>query len=74
MCNLFFMNRAVSNRLRVLRAEKRWPQMEVAERAGMGLNRYWKIENERAVPEPAERKRIAKVFGVPEADAFPVAS
>ena len=65
------MNRKTSNRLRVLRAEKRWPQMEVAERAGMGLNRYWKIENERAEPEPSERKKIAKALGVTEAEAFP---
>lgn len=65
------MNRKTSNRLRVLRAEKRWPQMEAAERAGMGLNRYWKIENGRTEPEPSERKRIAKVFGVTEEIAFP---
>lgn len=65
------MNRKTSNRLRVLRAERRWPQMEVADRLEMGLNRYWKIENGRTVPEPAERKKLARVFGVPESEIFP---
>ena len=46
--------------------------MEAAERAGMGLNRYWKIENGRTAPEPSERRKLAKVFGVQEADAFPL--
>lgn len=45
--------------------------MEAAERAGMGLNRYWKIENGRTEPEPSEKKKLAKVFGVEETVAFP---
>lgn len=57
--------------MRVLRAERRWPQMKVATKTGMGLNRYWKIENGHTVPEPKEREKIARVFGVPVEQAFP---
>ena len=45
--------------------------MEVADRIGVGLYRYWQIENGRTEPRPAERKKLAKVFGVTEADVFP---
>lgn len=59
-----------TNRLRVLRAEMRWSQMETAERARIGFNRYWRIENEYAEPEPDERAALARVFGVTEADVW----
>lgn len=65
------MSVQASNRLRVLRAERRWPQMKVASKIRMGLNRYWKIENGHTVPEPDEREKIAKAFGVPVEQAFP---
>lgn len=45
--------------------------MKVATKTGMGLNRYWKIENGHTVPEPKEREKIARVFGVPVEQAFP---
>ena len=63
-----------TNRLRVLRAEKRISQMDVAERAHMGHNRLWKIENGYVQPDDDERAAIAKALGVPVSDVFPPAS
>lgn len=60
-----------TNRLRVLRAEKRWNQREVAQRLGCGLDRYWKIENGHTEPEPKERVKLARIFGVTVEQAFP---
>lgn len=37
----------------------------------MGLNRYWKIENGHAAPEPDEQERIACAFGVSADQIFP---
>ena len=45
--------------------------MEVASKLGVGLNRYWKIENGHTTPEPAERAKLARVFKVKVADVFP---
>lgn len=64
-------HRRETNRLRVLRAEKRLSQMDTADRARIGVNRYWRIENGYAEAEADERAALARVFGVTESDVFP---
>jgi transcriptional regulator with XRE-family HTH domain len=59
-----------ANRLRVLRAERDISQMDAAANTGMGLNRWWRIENGYATPTPDEQKAIAKFFGVKARDIF----
>ena len=71
LCSIAIVNQNPANRLRVLRAERLWNQMEVASKLGVGLNRYWKIENGHTTPEPAERAKLARVFKVKVADVFP---
>lgn len=66
------MKRTVTNRLFVLRAERRLTQTDVAKRLGFPTKfRYWEIENEKRVPTPKEVKKLARVFGVAEAEIFP---
>lgn len=60
-----------ANRLRVLRAERHLSQMQVARELGIGLNRYWKIENGYTVAEPAEREALALLFATTESAIFP---
>lgn len=63
--------RKTNTRLRVLRAERGWTQLQVARRAYIGLFPYGQIERgERLVAED-ERKAIAKALGVSVAIAFP---
>lgn len=45
--------------------------MDVAEKARMGVNRFWKIENGYAEADDKERESLAKVFGVAITDVFP---
>lgn len=59
------------HRLRVLRAEARQTQYETAHRAGLGVNRYWRIENGWADPTSADKAAIAKALRVSQSDAFP---
>lgn len=59
------------NRLRVLRAEREVPQIEIAARIGVGLDRYWRIEKGYYEPTPEERAKLARVFGVPASDIWP---
>jgi putative transcriptional regulator len=61
----------MENRLRVLRAERKWNQREVAQRLGCGLDRYWKIENEHTEPEEGEIKKLARIFRVAVNEVFP---
>ena len=65
--------RDIRQRLRRLRHEQEPPisQYEMAERAGLGLNRYWRIENGYVLPTPAERERIAQVYGLTVQELFP---
>jgi transcriptional regulator with XRE-family HTH domain len=60
-----------SNRLRVLRADKRKSQLETALGAKIPEGRYWRIENGYIEPSSDERAAIAKSLGVSEAEAFP---
>jgi len=61
-----------TNRLRVLRAERRWTQEEVAYRMGLGSKfHYWQIENEEVAPTDKERKKLARIFNATEAAIWP---
>lgn len=62
-----------TNRLRVLRAERRITQMDAAAKSKIGVTRFWRIENGYAEPTPEERERLAKLFKVSESDVFPQA-
>lgn len=52
------------NRLRVLRAEKGFSQLDTSIKANIKHYRYWRIENGYEVPTEPERARLAKVLGV----------
>ncbi len=60
------------NRLRVLRAERRLSQMDVAAHLGCGHNRYWRIENGFQVPTDDEERQLAKLFNTSIKGVFPV--
>lgn len=60
-----------SDHLRVLRAQQRLSQMEVAAELGCGHNRYWRIENGFQVPTDDEVKKLEKLLKVPLAGVFP---
>jgi transcriptional regulator with XRE-family HTH domain len=59
------------NRLRILRAERRFSQLRTALFAGMNATRYWKIENAFVEPTEAERAAIAGVLQATEAEIWP---
>ena len=64
--------RHITNKLRVLRADRRWTQDDVAMRLGLGSRfRYWQIENQEVEPTAKERAKLAKMFGVSEATIWP---
>lgn len=66
------MNRHITNRLPVLRAEKRLTQTDVAKKLGLATKfRYWQIENEQTTPTPAELRKLSRIFGASEAEMFP---
>lgn len=52
------------NRLRVLRAERRWSQADLAERIGVSRQTVNAIENERYDPSLPLAFRIGEVFGM----------
>jgi putative transcriptional regulator len=58
------------NRLRVLRAERRWSQAELAERLGVSRQTVNAIENEKYDPSLPLAFRIGAVFGLPIEDVF----
>lgn len=53
----------MKNRIRVLRAEQRWSQANLAERLGVSRQTVNAIENERYDPSLPLAFRIAGVFG-----------
>lgn len=61
----------MTNRLRVLRAEQRKTQLDLARQAGLAENRYWRIENLYAEPTLEEQVAIAMALGVRRGVAFP---
>ena len=54
--------KTMDNRIRVLRAERRWSQAELAERIGVSRNSINAIENGRHDPSLPLAFRIAKAF------------
>ncbi len=57
--------------LRVLRTSRGVTQYDVVKAARISEGRYWKLEHGRIAPTEAERKALARVFGVPASDIFP---
>jgi transcriptional regulator with XRE-family HTH domain len=60
-----------SNRLRVVRAERRITQLRTALAAGIHPTRLWKIENDIVTPTEDERAAIAGVLSVNQYDIWP---
>lgn len=63
-----------TNRLRVLRAERRMTQFTLASLTRTHPSRIWKIENGYIVPNLLERRSIASALGVQESDVWPSSS
>lgn len=55
---------AVKNRLRVLRAERRWSQAELAQNLGVSRQTVNAIETERYDPSLSLAFKIAKLFSL----------
>jgi putative transcriptional regulator len=60
----------MKNRIRVLRAERRWSQAELAERVGVSRNSINSIENGKFDPSLPLGFRIADVFGLRVEEVF----
>lgn len=60
----------MKNRIRVLRAEKRWSQAELAERVGVSRNSINSVENGKFDPSLPLAFRIADVFGLTVEEVF----
>lgn len=55
----------------MLRAERRWNQLDTAKRTRLSQTKYWRIENGYAEATPQERQRLARVFKVSVDEVFP---
>jgi putative transcriptional regulator len=60
----------VKNRIRVLRAEMRWSQADLAERVGVSRNSINSIENGKFDPSLPLAFRIADAFGLTVEEVF----
>lgn len=60
----------MNNRIRVLRAEKRWSQAELAERVQVSRNSINAVENGKFNPSLPLAFRIADAFGLKIEDVF----
>jgi putative transcriptional regulator len=60
----------VRNRLRVLRAERKWSQAELASRLGVSRQTVNALETERYDPSLTLAFKIAKLFGMRIEDVF----
>ncbi len=60
----------MSNRLRVIRAEKRITQFQLAIQAGVNTTRISFIENELIQPKPEEIKKLARALNVSPSELF----
>ena len=58
-------------RLKILRIERDWTQMDVSERTKIPYQRYGRIENGYSDPSPDDRAALARLFQSPVADLFP---
>ena len=56
------------NRLKVLRAECRITQLDLALKVGLSRDQYWHIENGYTAPRAVDRRRLAKALRVTEAE------
>jgi len=65
------MPKARTNRLRVLRAERRMTQFALARKARINPTRLSFIENAHIDSTPTERTRLARALKVAEIDVFP---
>jgi len=65
--------RFITNRLRVLRAGRRWTQDDLAKRMGFQSKfRIWELENETgAEPSVEEKRQLARIFGCRQGQIFP---
>lgn len=63
--------RPLTNRLRVLRAERGFSQIDTARLAGMTKDRFWRIENGYLDPTDDERGVFARIFNVEPSAIFP---
>lgn len=60
----------MKNRIRVLRAERRWSQAELAERIGVSRQTVNAIENDRYDPSLPLAFRISVLFDLPISEIF----
>jgi putative transcriptional regulator len=60
----------MTNRLRVLRADRNWSQAELAARLGVSRQTVNAIETERYEPSLSLAFRIARLFGQPIEELF----
>lgn len=60
----------MKNRIRGLRAERKWSQAELGQRIGVSGNSVNAIENGRHAPSLPLAFRIAKQFGLPVDEVF----
>lgn len=58
-------------RLRILRAERHWTQLQLALKANVNQSRISILENGYGDPTEKERRGIAKAFQLPELEVFP---
>lgn len=63
--------RGITNRLRVLRAERRMTQFELAQKSRINPATVSLIENEHLSPTPEQRDRLARALKARIADVFP---
>jgi transcriptional regulator with XRE-family HTH domain len=57
-------------KLRPERERRKWSQTFLSAMTGIAQSDLSAFENERRTPGPGQRRRIARVFGLPEADLF----
>jgi putative transcriptional regulator len=60
----------MTNRLRVLRAERDWSQAELAKRLGVSRQTVNAVETERYEPSLSLAFKIARLFGQPIEELF----
>jgi putative transcriptional regulator len=61
----------MNNRIRVLRAERKWSQAELAEQVNVSRNSINSIENGKFDPSLPLAFRIADAFGLTVEEVFP---
>ncbi len=60
----------MKNRIRVLRAEKRWSQQQLGQQVGVSRQAILAIENEKHEPSLRLACRIAKALGTSLSEVF----